>query len=230
MNPAVLMALFPDVVSVSNTASAIVTTDLTTYTHSSQALGEAIADRIIVVHISGFGGSVSRTISSVTIGGGSATEIITAIANGDGNDTVLSSLYSAKVPTGTTGDVVVVFSGAMDNCAIIVYRLANVSATISDTGSDITLTGNAVSDTLNIPAGGAAIAGVCFLGTAARTVSWTNITETSGTDGTIEGNTTRSGAHDTFTSTQTALTLTATASGTLNGNGGALVMASFGPA
>ena len=113
----------------------------------------------------------------------------------------------------------------MSNCSITVYRLINAGAAF-DTGSDITVTTNAVSDTLNIPAGGAAIAGVMVASGTLRTSSWTGLSEN--TDVALDAIHSSSAASAAFAATQTALEIKDTFSGTPNG--AALVMASWGPA
>lgn len=79
------------------------------------------------------GGSASRTLSSVTIGGVAAT-LETPFNNG-----VLQAMCVARavVPTGTTGDVVVTFSNTVFSCSIATYRVMNrpSASAATDTGS-----------------------------------------------------------------------------------------------
>src|SRR3990167_11105596 len=84
-------------------------TDLTTYTFSAENLGVAASDRFIVVTITGRssdGGA--RTIDTVTIGGVTATINIQIANSGSFN-----GIATAAVPTGTTGDIVITWSGTM---------------------------------------------------------------------------------------------------------------------
>jgi len=123
-----------------------------------------------------------------------------------------------------TGDIVVTFSSTMLDCAIAVYRLINAGSAY-DVQTDITLTSNAYSVSIDVPASGAAIGTVITGGSAARTFVWTGLTED--VDATIESTITYSSASDAFATTQTGLTVTAQASGTTTA--GALVVASWGP-
>jgi hypothetical protein len=82
--------------------------DAASYTNSGAALGTADADRYVIVAIPLFTGVSNLTISSVTIGGVSATKI-----NGEtfysatSTNRSLVDFWKANVPTGTTGDIVI---------------------------------------------------------------------------------------------------------------------------
>ena len=156
------------------TDSAVSTANETTYTFSSQDFGEAAANRYIVVTAGGYDTS-NETVSSITIGGVTATIAVQVTGN-----SVTAAIAIAKVPTGATGDVVVTFSGNMENAGIGVYRLVNLqSATATDTGTDIAESSNALADDLTIPADGCGI-GYAYIQSSNtdRTFSWTNLTET----------------------------------------------------
>lgn len=216
--------LMPVSISISNTASAQNAVDATNFTFSTQALGAAHTQRKIAVAVVSNSSTGGRTISSVTVGGVSATSIISA--DGGSTNTRMTAIYLASVPTGTTGDAVVSHSGSMTSCAISLYRLIGASSTVHDTGSDITESGNALSDTINVVSQGVLIACVNWEGSAgARTTTWTGPTED--VDTTIEGNFTYSSASKLYLTTQTGITITATASGTLAE--AALAIASFKP-
>lgn len=212
------------VVETAYITSASNTTDLTTYTFSSQSFGAAATDRIVTVTI-GARNNVSRTISSVTIGGVSATANVTAINTGSGAD--VAAIYSAAVPTGTTGDVVVTFSGSMQRCVVGIYRTVGSSGVAaSDTDTDLTLTSQALTATIDVPAGGSAI-GVCWNASGGTSsVAWTNLTEDYETAPETVSNAT-SGAHSNFASAQTALAITTTFDAGVAR--GALAIASWGP-
>jgi hypothetical protein len=223
--PMLFTALTVVPVDISLTDNAVITTDLTTYTFSARALGVAESTRRIAVGITSNISTNGRTISSVTIGGVSASEVVFARSD-NGPASTLAAIWMAEVPTGTTGDVVVTFSAAMGYCTIDIYRLLNASATAYHTATDITATANALSESLNLIANGAAI-GVFINGgtTAVRTTTWTNITEQ--TDRSLtEFNLSASTAANTTATTQT-LTISATASGTIDRF--ALALASFQP-
>jgi hypothetical protein len=175
------------------------TADLTTYTFASQNFGTASADRTIVAVVSGRQSGV-RTVASVTIGGVTATEIATR-----GSSQNPLGIWSAAVPSGTSGDVVVTFSSGVLRARVVLWSVKGGAASVSDTQSG--------TDTINITGatGGVIIAGACNTGSGAFT--WTNATErydaaaepftVSGADATTVG----------------AVTITATPSNTASNNG-----------
>lgn len=199
-------------------------TDLSEYTFSSQDLGVAASDRYIVCTIQGQsndGGA--RTISSASIGGVSAT-ISVNLVNSSGTG---CGIIIAPVPTGTTGDVVITFSGTMGDCNIALYRCLGVgSVTATDTGSD-SATGvpsEALSDTLNISAGGIAV-GVSQNDISIATATWGNLTERF--DEQTANTNDMSGASAEFATTQTGLTISCTWNNDLVRS--VLAMASYPP-
>lgn len=179
------------------------TTDLTTYTFSSENLGAAAGDRHIIVAIESRASSAGRTLSSVTIGGESATIAVQG-TNSGGATSCVAALAIAAVPTGTSGDVVVTFSGGMLRCAIQVYRVTSLtSATATDTDKYEADAGDP-SVNLDVPAGGFAIG--CGTGSSAGS-TWTGLTENHDAQIGAEASWATS-ASDTFVSAQTGLTIT----------------------
>ena len=169
-------------VELSHTANAVSTSDLTTYTFSSQALGAAHSNRKILVGIVATDAGNDTVVSSVTVGGVSASletdgsTTARAINISDGNSHV-AEFWIASVPTGTTGDVVVTMSEASTNCGIVVYRLLN--AAIQSVVIDVATT-YSQSITVN---GFGSIIGLIHLDND-TTCAWTNLTED--VDATIE--------------------------------------------
>jgi hypothetical protein len=105
--------------------------NLSTYTFSGKSVGAASSARHIIVAVAVSG----STVSGVTVGGSSATEIITAASGGGGiNGTWIGYI---ALPSGTTADVVVSAANA-EGCVIGMWRLLNWSGTANDTASDIT--------------------------------------------------------------------------------------------
>lgn len=134
------------------------TTNTTAYTFTGQSLGAAAGDRDIVVAI-GARNNATGVVSSVTIGGVSATLLKAIDDTNAGSDLV--ELWIAAVPTGTTGDIVVNFTGTMLRCAIIVWSMTGASsitpsATASDSGT--IANGGVYSAALTIPSNGGGIA------------------------------------------------------------------------
>lgn len=175
--------------------------DLTTYTFSTQNLGTAAGDRYIVCCVNGRssdGGA--RTISSVTVGG------VTATAGPFvGNSGSHVGIFIAAVPTGTTGDVVVTWSGGMGDCSVELHRATGVSSTTPT--SSVTDTTTPLSQSINVDAGGFAV-GISTTDNGTATATWAGITERS--DDATGGGNDRSGAGDEFATTQTGLTVSCT--------------------
>jgi hypothetical protein len=187
-------------------------TNLTTYSFATQGIGAADATRRVVVGVA-WGHTLTRTLSSATIGGVGATiHVQTNAVNIDG-----TALISAAVPTGTTATIDITFSGGAINCAIATWSLLNATGSPSATASDNTVAANALSVALNVPANGSlfAIAETLGSGGVPRTHTWTNATERA--DATIETSDAYTAASETGLGVETPRTVTATASGTLTG-------------
>lgn len=171
----------------------------TIYTFSTQALGSASATRRVIVGI-GLIATAARTISSVTIGGVSATEVDTAADSN--NFAYRTSMYIADVPTGATGDVVVTASGACLGCSLSVwaaYDLTSGTKVDSDKAQSFTSPINVPS--VSTSADGIAVGMATYLretGTAA--FGWTNLTERSDTQATVSGSSYGASAADAGTS------------------------------
>lgn len=215
----------------SKTDSAVNATDLTAYTFSAKAFGAAHSNRKIEIHIAATSATAGRTISTVTIGGVSAAVtsdgVTSAVADG-GSGSNLSAFWIAAVPTGATGDIVVTFSAGMDNCGITVYRLINAATTAHHVMTDVSVTANALSGSLNVIGFGAVIGGVKWESNTDRTNTWSGLSLTEDVDAVIEtGDATYSSASNTFNTTAASQTVTATASDTVDA--GALVAVSHKP-
>ena len=133
------------------------TVDRSTYTFTSMGLGAADSDRFILVAVQGAesGVTTSYAPTSVTVGGQSATKLLNAgVQDSDFN---VYSLWRAAVPTGTTGNVVVVWSRTIANCSAATLRLIHATGTVSDSdttaGSDPETTGS-----LTLPSDGVGLA------------------------------------------------------------------------
>ena len=224
MNPAIIDFLFDNILILAETDAAVDTTNQTTYTFSTKSFGAADANRQIIVSIAGFHSADARSISTVTIGGVSATINVQETHTISGSRQ--SGIAIANVPTGTTGNVVVTWDNTMTSCAIVVYRTVGASTTAHDTATDPGAASGVVTGTLDIPSGGIAVAVVAWKGSASPPMTtWTVATETE--DTTVENNETYSSA--THNVSGSGITITATASVTLDQNGAALSIASYTP-
>lgn len=179
------------------------TADTNAYTFSAEDLGAAASDRNIIVTIMSRSTTGGITISSVTIGGVSAT--ITGQTNAGAGPSNVGGIVIAEVPTGTSGDIVVTFSASMLRCGIGVYRATGLTS-INASDSDSTNALAAPSVSLDVPANGFVIGGAATA--TSTTTTWTELTETF--DGVIESALTHTGALKEYASAQTGLTMTAT--------------------
>lgn len=145
-------------------------TNQTTYTFASQNLGAATATRYIIASITGRSDDGSaRTISSVTINGVTAT-----INDQQENSGSIAGIACANVPTGTAGNVVVVWSGGMTDCAVSLHYFLDLdSATALSTGKSTADPGTA---TVVTQSGGIMVA-VTRDDDGSATATWTNATE-----------------------------------------------------
>jgi hypothetical protein len=199
------------------TDSPVSTSDLTAYTFAGAALGAASGDRVIIVGVGG--GAQTRTVSTLTVAGVSATFIVRAAG---ANET--AELWYAAVPTGTTGDVVVTWSGAQDGCGAAVWKMTGATAAPHASGSDNDSDPGSVS--INIPASGVAV-GYVFQRNNTSTYTWANLTED--VDETVEASTFyHSGASAEFAAQQTGLAISADAD-SAGVRVPMLVVASWGP-
>lgn len=192
------------------------TTNQTTYTYSSCSIGTAASDRR--VHVGGWSSNNTRTVSSVTIGGVSAT--INIQSGGVGNGT--SFIATANVPTGTTADVVVTWSGAQIRSAIGVWSSTGLTSDAAiDTDSS---TADPATVTLTTVSGGFVIAVKHNQGDVATfTWSGTGVTERFELTN-IEATNSQFGGADADTTTTS---LEITCDPTVNSSQRAMVAASF---
>lgn len=182
----------------------------TSFTFSGKDIGTAASNRKVVVAVAY---NSAPAISSMTIGGVSATVVGTSTK---------CEIWQANVPTGTTGDVVITFSGTNQRVGIgvwAVYAAASAASQVS------TSTANPPSVTSHvIPTNGCCIA-VAAIQDDSNTYTWSNLTEDY--DAVISGgNDTHSGA-STFSGYGT-YTITATVSS--GGNARGMVCASWAAA
>jgi hypothetical protein len=168
-------------VQLTHEASNQSTSNLTTYTFNTQAIGTADDDRWVMVAIGGIDSANTFNVASASFGG-IAAALVTgcSIAGTTPNDQV--ELWAANVPTGTTGNISVTWSEAIISCFIDVFRL--VTTTDPTTPFDAQ-TDNGDFDpswTLDIPAGGGVIG--AFIHNAGATtddadMTWSGLTEAS---------------------------------------------------
>ncbi len=201
-------------VTFSSHSGTVITTDLTAYTFSGHAIGVADTNRKVVVIVNGAAAGVA--VSTLTIGGVSATSVV-----GPVNNTMKLEMWQAIVPTGTTGDIVVTWGSGNIRCGIGVFAVFGAASAASATA---TSTADPMSASITIPGGGVCIGGGADDNTS--NYAWTNLTETY--DQTVEAATSHTGAADAFNTLQTGRTITCNPSNAAAGP--AMVLAAWGPA
>jgi len=161
-------------------------TNGTTFTFASCDIGIASLDRRVLVSAHQYGSS-SRQLSSATIAGVSATELTTDSSTQSG-----TVLLLAEVPAGTTGDIVLTWSGSVAGSAVGVWYATGLTR---NTPIAAVRHGNGTAPTSGSIAtsGGGfvwAAALVRYADTSSRTHSWSGATrdfqtelEKSGGDG-----------------------------------------------
>lgn len=130
-------------VEFSNKALQSSTADQTVYTFSGIDIGEEHSTRLLVLRIHGGGGS-SRTLSSVTANGNACTLITEPTASGEE-----CAIAYVLLPTGTTVEVIVTWSGGYGRCAVqptVLYGVQNTTPSSSSirqssTSSSVSVTG-----------------------------------------------------------------------------------------
>ena len=98
--------------------------DRTTYTFSDVAIGAAETGRMVVVGVFGARKSgTPATITSVTIGGTTATSVASRV-----DDALIVNLRHAPKDTGATADIVVTFGQAQSHCVIAVFAIYGLAS------------------------------------------------------------------------------------------------------
>lgn len=150
--------------------------DLTTYTFAAQNLGAADPRRWIIVPVGGVT-NAARSISSVKVLGVSATKLVQA----EGSTVYRhNSIWAAYVPTGTTGDIEIVWNNSLLRCGYQAYRLlTDIDPTTSlyDFETDITLSGSDLSVSIDRASDGVIVASTTSVGASANSVTWSGASE-----------------------------------------------------
>ena len=135
------------------------TATASTYTFTNHAIGTAHASRLVVVGVNWIGGlAVSRPLSSVTIGGVTATlhrQDVNAT-----NQTAHSAVVSLAVASGTTATIVVnIGTGTALGCVVSVYAVYDLrSHTPFASAGNNASSGTSLSASLAVPGSGVGIA------------------------------------------------------------------------
>jgi hypothetical protein len=203
--------------SVVFTDSAVNTTSQTTYTFTNHPIGTAAANRKIIVAAEC--ANNARTVSTITVGGVSAA-LISGTRVSEPSTTQVE-LWQADVPTGTTGTIVVAWSGVSGTRGSIgvwaVYGAGSVEHAVAIDNS------SPYNQDVVVPAGGIIVA--ACIGITATSFTWDSPMVES-YDELIEHTTYHSGAHYASAAGET-VTVVMTPS-TVDAH--AMAAVSFGPA
>lgn len=115
-------------VSLKYIGSALTNTSSSSPSFSSQSIGTASSDRVILVAINGFASS-AQTISSVTIGGVAATLIVSK--ENTSTFSTISAIYGLLVTSGTAATIAVNFGQSSPRTAISVYSLTGTGGVVT---------------------------------------------------------------------------------------------------
>lgn len=155
--------------------------DLTTYTFSGYSIGAApdVGTRRVVVAIIHAAAGTNVTMSSVTIGGVTASNIVNDVSG----QRHLSA-WAAEVPSGTTADVVATLSASGTRAGCTVYYMTGCAASYSarsgaNAGTN-TSTTSLATGAVTVPSGGVGFA-AAWVGASSPTSGAISWAQTSGT-------------------------------------------------
>lgn len=151
--------------------------DATTYKNGvwdGVSIGDADPDRHVILAI-GLSAS-TRTVSTVTIGGVSASRVSDGVteAQQQGSTTTVE-MWIAAVPTGTTANIEIVCSGASNRCVASVWTAELETATAVDVDKNSNASGANV--TLNANDNCFCLAFHSVVAGSLGVYSWTNVSE-----------------------------------------------------
>lgn len=162
------------------------TADTTSYFFGSQSIGPASNDRVVVVCCN-VRNALTTTIAGASIGGIPATVLVSA----DSGTTSGSSkcyIFAAKVPTGTTADIIIIFDNTCSRCNIHVYTLTGTGGTVTPTttAANTSTSLYSLNCTVAIPSKAGVVGKIAFdsTGTFPDNIAWSYATENY--DGTVE--------------------------------------------
>jgi hypothetical protein len=160
--------------------TAVDTSDASTYTFTTQAIGTASATRFVIAGFIGAGGTIGN-YSSCNIGGSAATQL--GVNNGVTQCKV--AFYGRTVTSGTTATIDVTFAAAGVRCALVVYALDFLLSTTPVTTATASAANPLVSTLSSVTQGGAAISIAGGNYADAGPITWTGVTRD--VTGTVEG-------------------------------------------
>ena len=198
-----------------NSASSVSTSDGTSYTFSSVALGTASSTRAAYVWISGqeSTGTAGTITATINTGGGAVAMTKIRDINNATEAHYQGSLFRADISSGTSADIVASITRTMSQLGAIVWtvtgdhHLFDLEVDVSNSTGSVTLS--------NVPANSVILAGRAGNGSATQTHTWSsnvteNIDQVVETDGSTD--VTHSGASTAVTIGNRDFTITCTPS------------------
>lgn len=166
-----------DALTVSATAFSQSSTNASAYTFSGLSFGAAHADRYVIVAVGFRTPAAAAALSSVTIGGVTADLIHSVTASASVTDKAVVGFYSAKIATGTSGDVVVTLSATAARCGVQAWRVIG-EPVLYDTGSDTETTAEtSMQGDVDVVNGSVALGAVIGVGSGSHSYTWLGLTE-----------------------------------------------------
>ena len=169
----------PSLPTINQTDRTIDTASKTVYTFTSQDVGVPSANRMVLVGSNCRGGS-GGAVSSVTIDGNAATEVVAADWGASASN---SSLHQYALTTGTSVTIVVTYAAGKPQCGLVIWDVQNTSTTPTDTGFSVD-TSDPMTDDINVLAN-SIVVGMAANSSSGATHTWTGVTEEF--DETLEG-------------------------------------------
>lgn len=148
----------------------------TTGSFVGKPIGTAAPGRVVGVGLVYQVGS-SGSVTSMTVGGITATRRQRATLAGGGGNNLAADIWTATVPTGTTANITLSFSGS-SFFAIANYSIYNAGSETPTNGANATASGtSSIAATLTVlPKGVGVGVALCNAGSASL-ISWTNLTQ-----------------------------------------------------
>lgn len=167
-------------VAISFRTTAASTSDTDSYDYGTLDIGTASSDRIVVVVALGTDSSSGATTDDVSIAGASGTEIVESNYDAGGNSSSCA-IWGRLVTAGTTGNITVTYSQAMQRAGVAAYALTGTggSLTAHATGVDEDGSDPLTVSSFTTPANGGAIGGALNNTAGGDDFTWTNLTENS---------------------------------------------------
>lgn len=139
--------------------------------YTSQAIGSAASDRIVIVALYAVRDITGTVVSSATIGGVSATILKQQTNHAVSVDNV-TAILAAAVPSGTTATVAITFNNSVLRCNIATFSMVGGSISPYATYANTNATDAVPDITIDVPAGGGHVAVVGLYQGSTTTFTW----------------------------------------------------------